>query len=293
MRHPWTLRQLYRAPRQLVGVSLPCLRSSLLLPQFKMSLYVRLIRFHYHSTFAGVVFGALLTASQPADYSVLLPQILALYVTFNILLYGGIYSVNSIVDREADLNHPLKRFRPLPAAELDVRSAKIFAIIMIGAGLASASILFNVFVFGCFMAFVALNLVYSTALKNIPYLEIIANAATHPLRFVMGVVLVEGEIPAALVLAMFFLAFGAAVTRRCVERSLDGWRARPVLESYSARSLFSMRLAGFVAILLIATVDTSVPPVIYRCVLAFYCALVFGFELFPPIKYAFARLWTR
>lgn len=271
---------------------MPPLRPYLLLPQSKMRPYLRLIRFHYHLTFAGVVFGALLTA-EPADYTTLLPSLTLLYLSFNILLYGGIYTVNSIVDCGADFNHPLKRFRPLPSGEVRVPSAAVFAVAMIGAGLVSAFFLFNASVFRCFVVFVALNMAYSTVAKNIPYVEIIANATTHPLRFVMGVSLVEGQVPQALVVALLCLAFGAAVTRRCVERSLDGWRARSVLQSYSARSLFTMRIAGFVAILLIATLDGSIPSVIYRSVLAFYCVLVFGFELFPPLRSAFERLWTR
>jgi 4-hydroxybenzoate polyprenyltransferase len=271
---------------------MPCLRTSLLLPQFNMSPYLRLIRFHYHATFAGVAVGALLTA-KPSSYVILMALLAGLYLSFNVLLYGGIYTLNAIVDREADLKHPLKRHRPLPSGEVSVRSAAVFAVTMISAGLLSAWFLFNTSVFRCFVAFIALNIAYSTVAKNIAYVEIMVNAATHPLRFVMGVSLVEGRIPLAFLLALCFLSFGAAVTRRCVERHFDGWRARSVLESYSVHSLFTLRLASFAAIIFFAAVDESIPPLVYRSVLAFYCVLVFGFELFSPLKSALARLWMK
>ena len=102
-----------------------------------MNPYLRLIRFHYHTTFAGVVLGALLTA-KPSAYTMLLVLLPALYLSFNVLLYGGIYTLNAIVDREADLKHPLKRYRPLPSGEVSVRSAAVFAVTMTTAGLLSA-----------------------------------------------------------------------------------------------------------------------------------------------------------
>jgi 4-hydroxybenzoate polyprenyltransferase len=271
---------------------MPCLRTYVLLSQLDMSPYLRLIRFHYHTTFAAVALGGLLTA-KPSGYTMLLVLLPGLYLSFNVLLYGGIYTLNAIVDLEVDRNHPIKRHRPLPSGAIRLRSAVVFAVTMITAGLVSAWFLFNTHVFRCFVAFIALNLAYTTVAKNIAYIEIVVNAATHPLRFVMGVSLVEGRIPLALLLAFFLLAFGAAVTRRCVERSLDGWRARRVLECYSVWSLFSMRLASFAAIVLIATLDESIPPIIYRSVLAFYSLLVFGFELFSPLKSALAKLWTK
>ena len=63
---------------------------------------LRLIRFQYHITFIGVILGAALVARG-------LPQSLAqslalLYVSFNVLLYGGIYTMNDILDAESDGN---------------------------------------------------------------------------------------------------------------------------------------------------------------------------------------------
>jgi 4-hydroxybenzoate polyprenyltransferase len=247
---------------------MPCLRTYVLLSQLDMSPYLRLIRFHYHTTFAAVALGALLTA-KPSGYTMLLVLLPGLYLSFNVLLYGGIYTLNAIVDLEVDRNHPIKRHRPLPSGAIRLRSAVVFAVTMITAGLVSAWFLFNTHVFRCFVAFIALNLAYTTVAKNIAYIEIVVNAATHPLRFVMGVSLVEGRIPLALLLAFF------------------------LLECYSVWSLFSMRLASFAAIVLIATLDESIPPIIYRSVLAFYSLLVFGFELFSPLKSALAKLWTK
>src|SRR5688572_15995299 len=66
--------------------------------------YLALIRFHYHSSFIGVLLGALIVTR---DWSGPLAwRILLVYVSMTVLLYGGLYSINAITDAEADSRHP-------------------------------------------------------------------------------------------------------------------------------------------------------------------------------------------
>jgi 4-hydroxybenzoate polyprenyltransferase len=210
-----------------------------------------------------------------------------------VLLYGGIYTVNAIADLKSDKNHPLKRSRPLPAREISTKSAVGFSLALIAGGLLTGFLLFNIFVFYIYLAFLVVNAFYSLVAKDIAYFEIFVNAATHPLRFIMGVFLVHGEVPQALLLAIFSLAFGLVTVRRCIEKDVKGWEARKVLRVYSNRILLNLRLGAFCAILLILIVDTTSPRVIYWSMLTVYFVLVFGVEFWAPIRRVFVLLWTR
>src|SRR6476661_1739798 len=61
--------------------------------------YVRLIRFPYHLSFVGVLLGVIIVKQHWS--ALLVRDILLLYVSFNVLLYGGLYTINAITDAEA------------------------------------------------------------------------------------------------------------------------------------------------------------------------------------------------
>jgi 4-hydroxybenzoate polyprenyltransferase len=209
-----------------------------------------------------------------------------------VLLYGGIYTINAIADFKSDKDHPLKRRRPLPAREIGLMSAAVFSLVLITGGLLTGFLLFNVFVFYIYLAFLAVNAFYSLVAKEIPYFELFVNAATHPLRFIMGVLLVNGDVPQTLLLAIFILAFGLVTVRRCIEKDVKGWEARKVLKVYPNRMLLGLRLLAFSAIILILIVDTTIPSVFYWCMLAVYFVLVFGVDFWAPMRRIFVGLWT-
>lgn len=87
--------------------------------------YVILLRFHYHCSFVGTLLGSLVvTRHWPG---LLLWRTFLLYVSMNVLLYGGLYSLNAITDAEADSHHPLKQTRPVPSGEISRKAAGVFA----------------------------------------------------------------------------------------------------------------------------------------------------------------------
>jgi 4-hydroxybenzoate polyprenyltransferase len=174
-----------------------------------------------------------------------------------------------------------------------MRSAMGFSLVLISSGLLTGFLLFNIFVFYVYLAFLTVNAFYSLVSKDIAYFELVVNAATHPLRFMMGVFLVDGEVPQPLLSAIFFLAFGLVTVRRCIEKDVKGWEARKVLKVYSNRMLLGLRLLAFFAILLILIVDTSTPDVFYWSMLTVYLVLVFGVDFWAPVRRVFVWLWTR
>jgi decaprenyl-phosphate phosphoribosyltransferase len=253
--------------------------------------WLRLIRFRYHLSFIGVVLGAaLITKGFPTS---LLPALLTLYLSFNVLLYGGLYTLNDILDAESDRQHPRKRERPLQAGAISQRAAVLFAATLTACGLLSGYVLFSTAVFSMFVAVLALNVCYSTVARGVPGLEIVFNAAPHPLRFAMGAALAGGNAPSSLLLSIFLLAFGIAATRRLLEKDLRGWQARKVIEAYSDRAFLLLRWLPFCAVFLQLVLDVSTHKAFFVVVFIVYAGLVFGVDHFRPVRSFFVELWTK
>src|SRR3990172_3653486 len=104
--------------------------------------YLKLIKPKFHITFLMVILGALLFA--PAISPSLFLTFLFLFLSFNVLLFGGIYTLNDIIDVESDKKSLLKKTRPLPAGKIRISSALIFAAILISFGLLSGRLFFSI-----------------------------------------------------------------------------------------------------------------------------------------------------
>ena len=286
--HPFCLA---RGEEGQIDVSRTKLPDSISQKRNALSNLLKLIRFRFHLSFAGVVLGAALIArGLPIQW---LPSLFVLYLSFNVLLYGGLYTINDIMDAESDRQHPQKRNRPVQSGAISPGGAKLFAATLLAGGLVSGYVLFNTTVFYIYLSVLVFNIGYSVVARKFPWLEIILNAAPHPLRFAMGAALAGGTAPGLLLLGIFFLAFGIAATRRLLEKDVTGWQARKVLESYNERDFFLMRVLPFCAVVLQLAFDTSTPKAFYICILVVYAVFVFGMQFLRPLRSFFVSLWTR
>ena len=112
-----------------------------------MRTLVALVKPRYHASFVTVVVGALLFADRVDG--VLALRLALLYVSFNLLLYGGIYTFNDIADRAADARHPAKRLRPIASGELGVLPAALLGSALCLAGALLAALAFPPPVLAC------------------------------------------------------------------------------------------------------------------------------------------------
>lgn len=109
---------------------------------------------------------------------------LVAFVSF-CLASSAVYLVNDCVDREADRVHPRKRFRPIAAGELSVAAAVAVALVLavLAAALAyAASWQLLVLV----IAYLGVQLLYSTWLKHEPVIDLMLVAAGFLMRAVAG-----------------------------------------------------------------------------------------------------------
>ncbi|HEX4947310.1 MAG TPA: UbiA family prenyltransferase [Blastocatellia bacterium] len=252
---------------------------------------LRLIRFRYHVTFISVILGALLVArGMPLS---LAQSLVLLYVSFNVLLYGGIYTMNDILDAGSDRQHPYKKNRPLQSGVISLPFAAMFSVSLIVAGLLTGYWWFGSAVVALYVAILGINLFYSLCARQIPWLDIACNAAPHALRFLLGATLAGGTAPLTLLVAIFFLAFGIASTRRRLEKDVPGWQMRHVLKMYSERDLVWLRALPFGAILLQMLFDPSIPKAFYVVILAVYIVTVFGVNVINPLRQVLVAVWTK
>ncbi len=161
------------------------------------------------------------------------------------LLAGAVYTLNDLVDVEADRAHPVKRNRPIASGQVPPNVAKILLGVLLAVGLTGAWIGPWKFGVAATLYFV-LNIAYSLRLKKIPYLDVGMISFFFVLRVVAGGyalrVLDSGEhgrpfsfylIVCTATLAAF-LGFGK---RRHEIAGANATKSRAALEGYSARNL--------------------------------------------------------
>jgi decaprenyl-phosphate phosphoribosyltransferase len=153
------------------------------------------------------------------------------------LLAGAVYTINDLVDVEADRVHPVKRERPIARGDVSEGTAKAMAGGLVVLSVAVAYPLSAWFALVSLVYF-AENLAYSFKLKKVAFLDVGLIAFGFVLRVLGGGyaegVHVSGYLTACTALLALYLGFG----KRRHELALEhAGRQRAALEAYSARSL--------------------------------------------------------
>ena len=183
------------------------------------------------------------------------------------LLAGAVYTINDLVDVEADRVHPVKRERPIASGAVPEGLARIFAGLLVVAafGIALGTLRvndganINLAFAACAAIYFIENLAYSFKLKKIAYLDVGLISFGFVIRVIAGGYATETKVSwymiACTALLALFLGFGK---RR---HELEGEKAgkqRAALQAYSKGSLTAaMAITGLatVATYLMYTLD--------------------------------------
>lgn len=153
------------------------------------------------------------------------------------LLSGAVYTLNDLVDREADRVHPVKRHRPIASGRVPVHVAKLMVVLLVVVSLGVASVFRPKFA-AVAAGYFVLNLAYSFRLKKIAYLDVGCIASGFVLRVLAGgyatYTPLSGYMLACTALLALFLGFGK---RRHELSSQNATKQRAALEAYSPRAL--------------------------------------------------------
>lgn len=191
------------------------------------------------------------------------------------LLSGAVYVLNDILDAPKDRAHPIKRERPIASGELPVRIALILGLaLLVLATIAGLSLGLRFALSG--VAYLGLNVAYSTFLKGIAYLDVLVIAFGFLLRVVAGsfaIGLEPEEISYFLVACTFLTALYLALGKRRHELAMilalerHGQRAeavRPSLAGYKVKHLeVAMGVIGLLAFFVYAFYTISPRTVTY------------------------------
>jgi 4-hydroxybenzoate polyprenyltransferase len=161
------------------------------------------------------------------------------------LLAGAVYTINDLVDVEADRIHPVKRYRPIASGAVPERMAKMLAVALVVVSLGIAYVVAPLFALVAFVYF-AENLAYSFKLKKVAFLDVALIAFGFVLRVFAGGIAtdvhVSGYLLACTALLALFLGFG----KRRHELALENaGKQRAALEAYTPASLnFALAVTG-------------------------------------------------
>ncbi|WP_256758999.1 decaprenyl-phosphate phosphoribosyltransferase [Cohnella sp. WQ 127256] len=153
-----------------------------------------------------------------------------------------VYILNDYVDREADRNHPTKRFRPMASGALSPSVAITIGVLLFVTSVAGAFYLSAGFG-GLLLLYFVLNIAYSFKLKHIVLFDIMTIAFGFVLRAIAGGVVIEEELTPWFLLCIMLISLFLAISKRRHEVNiLDSSPSshRKVLDQYSSELINQM-----------------------------------------------------
>ena len=194
-------------------------------------------------------------------------------------LSGAVYLLNDLMDRQADREHPAKRFRPIAAGRVSVPAAIAVLLILLLTGLGILSWL-TPLLGGIGLLYLAINLSYSLGLKRLPLLDVLLVASGYVIRPAAGAVALGVAPSPWLYTTMAAVALFIVLGKRYAEVRLAGDKPtaqRPVLQFYPAAyvdQLLTIAAAAALVSYALYTVEAAnlpannamlltIPPVVY------------------------------
>lgn len=201
--------------------------------------------------FAPLVFGKALTDPDKVQLSVMA------FVAF-CLVSSAVYIFNDIADRQADAEHPLKRFRPIASGRVSISSA----IMQLGLLLLAAAVVVSQLhwiAVACVILYALLNIGYSFGLKHVVLIDIFIIASGFMLRVLAGAKAIHIDASEWLVICTMFLSLFLAVAKRRSEINHIGrGESRKVLDDYTPdliRLIMNVSVAGSIMCYTLYTVS--------------------------------------
>jgi 4-hydroxybenzoate polyprenyltransferase len=185
--------------------------------------------------FVGIIFSGNLL-----NTALLITSILG-FIAF-CLASSGQYIFNDIMDREKDKKHPKKRNRPIAAGRVKIPVAAILsALLLVSSILLSFHLKFEFMV--AVVAYLVMNFLYSSALKQIVLLDVFVISGGFVLRAIAGCLLLSVAISPWLVVCTLLLALFLALGKRRNELLILGSDAkshRNTLGEYTINAIDQM-----------------------------------------------------
>jgi decaprenyl-phosphate phosphoribosyltransferase len=150
------------------------------------------------------------------------------------LFSSAVYSFNDYVDRVEDSRNPLKRRRPLASGELGLRDAvSLSAVCVLLASAVGLIARLPLAFWATIGAYLAIQVAYSTRLRDVVLVDVVVIAAGFVLRVLAGATALRVEASSFIVLASGLLALLLALGKRRSDLNLETAADRPSLQGYT------------------------------------------------------------
>jgi decaprenyl-phosphate phosphoribosyltransferase len=188
-----------------------------------------------------------------------------------------VYVINDLADLKDDALHPVKRLtRPLASGAVSVAAARALLVVLPALLLAGSFV--SIPLVSVLIAYILLNVLYSTWLKRIPVVDIFCLAAGFVLRVYAGAVVIGVVLSSWMLITTLSIALYLAAIKRRDELEVQGDGARAVLGQYTVPLLDRFALMSSV------------------CAMVFYCMFVvttrpvLAFTI-PLVLFGIFRYW--
>jgi 4-hydroxybenzoate polyprenyltransferase len=150
--------------------------------------------------------------------------------------------------------HPTKKNRPIASSQIKVKEALICAAMLLIVSLMIAIIRLNQEITLIIIIYIAINILYSTVLKNIPIIDVFTISLGFMLRMFVGAALTIEEPSHWIILMTFFLALFISFCKRRTEliimKSQSKIHRRLTLKFYSPQLIDQIN-ASLVSIIIL------------------------------------------
>ncbi len=154
------------------------------------------------------------------------------------LLAGAIYTLNDLLDVEADRVHPVKRHRPIASGAVPEPLAKVLIAVLLAVAFGGALLGPRMFLVVA-LAYFVLNTAYSLKLKKFAYIDVGCIASGFVFRVLAGGFGTRTEVSFYMIACTAFLALFLGFGKRRHELSgAQAVKQRAALAAYTPRALF-------------------------------------------------------
>ncbi|WP_165985680.1 UbiA prenyltransferase family protein [Streptomyces sp. YIM 98790] len=196
-----------------------------------------------------------------------------------VLASAAVYIANDLADRESDRRHPVKRNRPIASGRVGVGAATALLVTCLAA-LAALVALCPLTQWWPVVAYLALNLAYSTGLKHVPLVDAFIVSIGFQLRLVAGHLAVETSASQWLMTAVLAVCLVLILGKRRHELVVNGPAGRPALRGYTVQLIDQMivicMVVTMVATLLYLTRDAPLGGFSEQALLIYAPFMLFG-----------------
>jgi len=195
-----------------------------------------------------------------AHYLFIPDKLLLAVITFFAFcaISSATYILNDMVDFKRDLQHPVKRNRPLASGKIKIRVAWLLAFSLCAITMVlclALPLITSLIIIGYFV----LNIFYSFYLKNIFIVDVMTIGIMLILRVLAGSESVDVHLSSWLFIATFVIALLLGFSKRSNELTLDNpVHYRKVLEEYDPVLLRAFILISAVTALIVYLIYTII-----------------------------------